>query len=1042
MTDVETGDRRGDGDSSLFVDRPVLTMMITLAIVLVGVIAFANLPLRFAPEGLSESRINIWVPVSQGRTPFEVEDKIAKPFEDELRTIAGVQEVTSESRSDRAIFRIKLDPGMDPTLAAAEVRDRVQRARLRWPSDVDRFFTWREDASSVPLAFFQILTPEYDSSWDFRIDKVVKPRTEAVDGVGRVEIWGLLDETIRIWFDREKLVAHRADFYQLIERLSRDNFIEPTGEIDDGAERLMLRVDNKFRDLDEIRAYPVRPGLALSDIARIERVPAIRDSLSRFNQKYTHMGMVYAAAGTNPVEASDKLRAVTEELEADPRLEGLEFQFFFDQGAMITDSLETLLSTSLQGGALALLALFLFLRNALFTVAIGLAIPLALLMVGGWLFFAGESLNLLTMAGMTLGVGMVVDNSVVVLENIRRMREQGMPLRTACIRGPREVGLAVSMATLTTVVVILPMVFIGDPQARTSLGAVGIPLSVALVGSLLVSLMLLPSGLRHFSGKRAMAAPRATPPASRFSPVALLLGFNRRLLRLSLRHRFVASLVGVLCVYSCTIPASNLEFSGAGSSPFRRGEVTVKLRLPRGLGLQEVENEVLYYEDFALSRRDEWRVDNISSRFNRRSASIEIHLDDDITNEETETLRDLIEEEWPRRPGVEVRLSESGGGPGGGNDSSEEEDERSFVLRLYGRDSQYLMNLARTVRAEVAQLEEVVKAEIPRLDDSEEVVVHLDRDRMEELSVRAEVLQGTIASGLQGRVLTEFEEQGRDTRLIAEFDSEHNPSLLDLKETEVFARGDFQRLSDMSEIRFSQALGSVSRTDGRINVTIVGRRAVGVGPAALSEKLGQVMQRHPLPRGYSWSDESQFVESRQEMSELMSAMYLGVTLVFLLMGVLFESVILPLAILFTVPFALLGAFWSLFAFYGMNDPMAIIGMILLCGIVVNNGIVLLDCIARLRAEGMSREEAILEGTRRRLRPIVMTAATTIVGLLPMALFGESTGQGLSYVSLSITVAGGLALCTVFTACVVPLAYTFMDDLSDWLKATWTRASTS
>lgn len=1027
--------------ASLFVDRPVLTLMVTLAILLVGTIAFIKLPLRFAPEGLSQSQVNIWIPVRQGRTPAEVEDKIAKPFEDQLRTISGVQKVTSDSDHDSAVFRIKLDPGMDPTLAAAEVRDRVQRARLQWPSDVDRYFTWREDASSVPLAFFQMLTPERSADWDVLIDKVVQPRAEAVDGVGRVEIWGLLDETIRIWFDREKLVSHRADFYQLIERLSRDNFIEPAGELDDGEHRFLLRVDNKFRSLDQIRAYPVRPGLALEDVARIERVPSVRDSLSRFNQKYTYMGMVYAAAGTNPVEASDRLRAVAETLQVDPRLEGLEFRFLFDQGAMITDSLETLLSTSLQGGALAILALLLFLRNLRFTIAISLAIPLALLIVGGWLFFAGESLNLLTMAGMTLGVGMVVDNSVVVLENIRRLRDQGLPLRTACIRGPREVGLAVSMATLTTVVVILPMVFIGDPQARASLAAVGIPLSVALVGSLLVGLILLPSGLRHFGGAAGRSAAPKAQQDSRFSPVYWLLRFNRSLLRLALRHRFVASIVGILCVYSCQIPASNLEFSGGGSGPFRSGEVSVRMKLPRGLDLREVEREVIIYEDFVLSKREEWRVENVSSRFNRRSASIEIDLEDNISHAETEELRDLIEKTWPRRPGTEVRLSDSGGSRGGGGgNNSEEEDERSFVLRLYGRDSQFLMTLAQTVRDEVARLPEVAKVEIPQLDDSQEVVIHLDRDRMQELSVEADVLQGTIASGLQGRVLTEFEEKGRDTRLIAEFDSEHNPSLLDLKETEVFARRQFQRLADMSSIRFTDALGSVKRTDGRIHVTIVGRRAIDVGPAALSSKLEEIMRRHPLPRGYSWTDESQFVESQEEMGELMDALYLGITLVFLLMGVLFESVILPLAILFTIPFALLGAFWSLFAFYGKNDPMAVIGMILLCGIVVNNGIVLLDCIARLRAAGMERHEAILEGTRRRLRPIVMTAVTTIVGLLPMAVFGESSGQGLSYVSLSITVAGGLALCTVFTACVVPLAYTFMDDLSVWLQATWARAA--
>ena len=356
---------------SLFIDRPVLTLMVTLAVLLIGVISFTRLPLRFVPEGLSENEINIWIPVPTGRTPAEVEDKIVEPFEELLRTIPGLRRVEAESSASSAQFTITLDEGMDSTLAAAEVRDRAQRAKLRWPDGVDRYFSWREDASSVPLAFIQMLAPERSAEWDFLIDKVVQPRLEAVDGVGRVDVWGLLDETIRIWFDHDKLVAHRVDYRMLLERMASDNFAEPVGELDDGQHRYLVRVDTKFKSLEEIEAYPVRTGLVLSNLARVERVPSVRNRLSRFNQKYTYTGMVGTAAGTNPVDASKRLRAAVASLGDDPRLGELEFRFLFDQGAMITESLETLLSTSLQGGLLALVVLLLFLlRNLRFTIAI------------------------------------------------------------------------------------------------------------------------------------------------------------------------------------------------------------------------------------------------------------------------------------------------------------------------------------------------------------------------------------------------------------------------------------------------------------------------------------------------------------------------------------------------------------------------------------------------------------------------------------------------------------------------------------------------
>ncbi|MDP6928683.1 MAG: efflux RND transporter permease subunit, partial [Planctomycetota bacterium] len=227
----QKGDR---GLFSLFVDRPIFTLMVTLALLLVGAISFAKLPLRFVPEGLSQNEIRIWIPLGQDMSPREVEEKVAKPLEEQLRTIPGIQRIRSDSGNGRAFVSAQLDTGMNPDLATAEVRDRIQRARLEWPPGTDRYFTWKEDASSVPLAFFQMLTPERSSDWDYLLDQVLRPRLEAVDGVGRVDIFGLFDETVRIWFNIDKLTAHRVDYRRLIERLSSDNFTEPLGEIDDG----------------------------------------------------------------------------------------------------------------------------------------------------------------------------------------------------------------------------------------------------------------------------------------------------------------------------------------------------------------------------------------------------------------------------------------------------------------------------------------------------------------------------------------------------------------------------------------------------------------------------------------------------------------------------------------------------------------------------------------------------------------------------------------------------------------------------------------
>lgn len=1035
---------------SLFVDRPVLTLMATTALLLVGVISLWKVPLRFIPDGFVSNTVNVWIPIPRPMPPREVEDMIAKPFEELVRTIQGLQTVESTCTAGNVRVAITLNRNIDPSVISAEIRDRAQRARLVWPKEVDRYFTWREDGSAMPLAFFQILTPQKNPRWDHMIDEVVRPRLEAVDGIGRVEIWGLLDETIRVWFDRDRLAAHKLSYRQVLERLAVDNFTAPVGEIEDGKERLLVRVDSKFRSTREIEEWPIRPGLLISDIATVERVPTVRDSLSRYDGKYTYGGMIRMASGANPVDASERLNAACRELAQDPELGGIEFSFQFDQGKFIRTSLDTLIRSGLEGGLAALLVLWLFLRNVRYTLVIAISIPLSMLAVGGWLYFTADTLNVLTMAGMTIAIGMVVDNAVVVLENIRRLHAEGMPLRDACVEGASEIGLAVTLATLTSVVVFLPLIFMGgDTNSRTMLGAVGLPLSVALLASLVVALLLLPAGVRVFGGLGREQGGRLERLAQRLaflSPVRGLERVSAWLLGHAMRsgwHRLGAAFALLLVLASMEIPRRNMDLDMGSSmqmGPFRGGDVTMQLEIQRGLTLFDVEREVRGFEAHVASKRPEWKVAHVSSRFSRTSARFDLVFAPEVTKPEAMRLRREIAEGWPRKPGFKPVLRERGQGMGGGG-GGEEKDMRNFVVRLYGRDSEHLARLAGQVRTQLAQMPEVETIDAGQLDRNQEVIVLLDRERAQDLGVESQTLLGTVSSGLRGRELGRFEEQGREIRLIAQFAGLEKASLLDLKDTQVITArgGTFQRLDDLSQVRFERTLQSIERRDGRTSLVILGRRTPEAGPLAFSEALGQALGKIPFPRGYSWAEDSSSRQAQMEIKELAQAFLLAVTLVFLLMGVLFESVILPLACLVTVPFGVLGAFWSLWLVHGALDPMSIVGQVLLAGVVVNNGIVLLDCVQRLRQEGMPRAEAIIEGARRRLRPILMTAATTVVGLLPTILKGSAAADGISYVTMSIVVAGGLLVCTVFTGFCVPLAYLFLDDIGAWLRGVWTVA---
>ncbi len=1017
----------------VLIDRPVLALMLALALVLVGGMAASKLPLRFFPDGMSAGRVNIWVPIMQARSPRQTEEEVVRPTEALLRTIPGISQLRSKASANGARFWIDLNEDQDPVLAGAEVRDRIDRARMQWPDDIEQYFSWREDASSAPLAFFQILTPERSAHWDQMLQDVIKPRLDAVDGIGRVDLWGDLQETIRIWFDRDKLLAQRVDYRRLLERLAQDNITQPVGELESNEQRLLLRVDSKFRSLDDIRSFPVRPGLCIADIARVVRVPSVQNRISRFNGSYTFSGAVRATAGANPVAASDRMRAACATLEQDPRMQGMHFRYVFDQGEFIRSSLDTLRNSALQGGCLALLILLLALRRFRFTLAIGLAIPLTLLIVSAFLYFQGNSLNILSMAGMTLAVGMVVDNSVVVLESIRRRREHGLSVREACIEGSAEVGLAVTMATLTTVVVFLPMIFMGTGnQTQVLFGAVGIPLSVALLGSLFVALFLLPAGLCHLGGLTKIKEQKDNP----WSPVLLLLNFNHWLLRPLLKRRYLW--LGLLSIYVSLMaagylpkPIPKLDLEARDQGPFRNNDIQVNLKIPKGKTLTDVRDEVLGYERFLFQHQEEWQIESVSCRFDRSSAAIDIKLDPDISLKQIPELSRKVKQAWPRRPGIEVVLTDAGGEESDG--AAGEDDQRNFVLRLRGRDSEHLAKLALRLQKHLALMPEVASVEASLISDNSEVQVTLQRDRMQELGVQPEVLFSMLRGGLQGQELRRFAEAGREIPLITQFDAERNPSLADLRETEVFSsRGNFQDLESLSQIRFQETLDSITRLDGRTTVSLVGQRKQGIGPRKFSRQLQRVMQQFALPSGYAWSEDSMSQQTELQLTQLAQAGILSIVLVFLLMGILFESVILPAAILITVVLGITGANWALYFFYNAIDPMAVTGMILLSGVVVNNGIVLLDCIQKLRNQGMPRQEAIFEGIRIRLRPIALTAMTTVVGLLPMALFGQQTGSGISYVSMSIAVIGGLCLCTLLSAPLVALFYTYLDDLSQGL----------
>ncbi len=1047
-----------------FLRRPIGVLTLLAVLVTLGVIATLRIPIQLLPSGWGSQTFTIFLN-NPNSNPRETEERVSRLVEEEMRTIPGVRRVRSTSSADRAVLRVEFGGEQDLDVAYAELRDRMEKIRPQLPRGADRYSIFRFNLDESTPIFFGGLLFDLDPT-DPRVndlcENVLKRRIEGIDGVARMDIRGTLEESIRILLDVDRVRAHRIDLVQLVTRLSQDNFASPVGKLDDGESRVLLRVDSRFADLEEIRRVPITAsGLTVGDVADVRRVQAIRETLSRINGKFSLFCSISKAAGANTVATAALVREAMAELEARPDLAGFQFRSWFDQGAMIAGSLDGLIGAAEDGALWAIAVLFFFLRRVRLTILIALAIPVSLLATLVSLYFAGSSFNVISMAGITLAIGSLVDNAVVVVENVHRKKERGVPIREAVTQGAGEVAVAITLATITSIVVFLPIMFLSEGRnLRVAMMALGYPFSVALLASLAAALIFIPVALFRLERdpnapveraigrvKAILLAPLLVPlrllrrgraassdsaagdgsPESHSFVLRMLRDGNSALLAWSLRHRFAASAIAVLCVATIQHPAKNLEvFSGGGDGSTR---VEIRIDLPQNTTLQQASEEFLVYERLLESHGDELRLGDLSSDFSRLSGQITLWLKGPLTEKELKAKRQRVRDLLPNRASSYARLE---GGGGGG--------ERSTGVRfvLVGRDSDALANWAE--RAKLA-LESVpmltnVRTELER--GSPEVRVRIDREEAQRLSLNPTNISGAIEWGLRGFLLSRMQEEDVERQVIIQYEGANESTLEDLSDLKLVAEGGREiPLAAVARFEVGKGYGQIFRRDGRTSVEISADVLSGdtkVANDAAKAALAPLVES--MPRDVRLEEEGVLQDFRRDQEEVMGALVLSIALVFVVMGILFESAVLPLSIIFSIPFAFFGAYWGLWATRTPMDMLGLLGLVVLVGVVVNHGVVLIDHINFLRVrEGLDRATAVVQASRDRLRPVLMTSLTTIVGLLPMAIGDESAGEGISYKVLSRCVCGGLATSTFFTLWLVPLFYTMFDDLSMQLGRT-------
>ena len=1012
-------------------DRRVTVLVLLLTIIVVGIIAAVSLPMELFPRGFESKFLSVYVPFPNAPAE-ETLEKITKPMEEELSTVKHLDSINSWSGQNGANVFMRFKSRTDIAVAYREVRDRMERARARFPEDVERYFIQKHDPSGIPVAVLGVaVDPTMADIYTLVEKKIVLPLSR-IDGVANVQMNGMLEKEVIIEIDKQKADAFGLNIYELAQDLGRDNFTMAGGLVYEAEKKFLLRSVATYHSVEDFRNRPITDKLKLKDIAVIRYEEPEKNFSVKLNAKRAAALVMFKEGEANSVELGERLELVVEEMKNNPLFADVEMNLFFNQGKMVQSSIFSLIGGGEIGGALAGLVLFFFLRRFRLTMIVTLSIPLSLLMALIVMYFAGETLNMLSILALVICVGLLVDNSVVVAENIYRYMQDGRSPREACIKGASEIALAITMATLTTIIVFLPVSLV-EGEGQFFLMRLALPISVALSASLIVAVVFIPLSVfltlrprsNHATSSRIVSI-------HRFFDCTLDLAYKKSMekwhqiyhvfLSFFLRRRMdLVIVLAIMMAVSYGYVFRQIEF--APNQEEDRTSFRIGVEMPRDAIFEDAVEYFDAAEKVMLEQKEKLGLSGVFLMHFDRGGSLEGWVEPDSDHELTATeMSKIVMDALPKKPGVKLRT---------GRESENEEatGREVFVIHMEGDDAAVLDQVAEDLEPIIEAVPGVVGIRSGRERAANELALVVDRDRAEATNVNPEFVAGVVGYALRGRVLPRFHYEGREIPVRIRFEESDRERLTELSNFQVPTRdGRSVPLSAVTDVRMLDSSDGIRRRNKRINRSLT----IDLEPSQAAPARGRLMEltkRYNLPEGVNFGASQNDVSTNETIENLKFAAMISVLFIYLLMGFLFESFVLPLSIILTIPLAGVGVVWSHWLSGKDLDVLGFVGAILLIGVVVNNGIVLVDYVNRLRQEGLERTQALLTAADRRFRPILMTALTTIIGMIPLT-FSKPTELGLSYKSFGLTLIGGMTTATVLTLLVVPVFYTFFDDLRE------------
>ncbi|MCW0379694.1 Multidrug resistance protein MdtC [Xanthomonas sacchari] len=998
--------------------RPVTTIMCFVSLVVVGLIAAFRLPLEALPD-ISAPFLFVQLPYT-GSTPDEVERNLVRPTEEALATMTGIKRMRSTATADGANIFIEFsDWDRDIAIAASDARERIDAIRADLPADLRRYNVFKWSSSDQPVLKVRLagaadLTGAYDM-----LDREFKRRLERIPGVAKVSVSGAPPNEVEIAIAPDRLSAHNLSLNQLSERLGKLNFSLSAGQIDDNGQRLRVQPVGELRDLQELRDLVIdAKGLRLGDIAEVRLKPT-RMSYGRRLDGRPAVGLdVFKERSANLVEVSRAVLAEVEQIRKQPALSDVQIKVIDNQGKAVTSSLAELAEAGAVGLLLSVTVLFFFLRHWPSTLMVTLAIPICFAITLGFMYFAGVTLNILTMMGLLLAVGMLVDNAVVVVESIYQERERmpDQPQR-ASILGTRNVAIALSAGTLCHCIVFLPNLFGETNNISIFMSQIAITISVSLLASWLVAVSLIP-----------MLSARMRTPALLHSPHGLIPRLQRRYARVlawSLAHRGWSVCAIVLISALSVIPMLQTKkdmFGGDGGE-----QVFIGYQWKGAYTREQMAEEVTRLERFIDARRAQYHVTQVYSWFSEEEGSSTTLTVDLKQVRDLPALMERIRKELPRSARVDFHVGNSNGGDGGNGGG------QTVQVQLVGDSTEALRALADDVVPLLARRKELRDVRVDSGDRSAELAVRVDRERAAAFGFSAEQVASFVGLALRGASLREFRHGDNEVPVWVRFAGAEQTSPEDLDSFNVRTQdGRSVPLLSLVEMQPRAAATQIARTNRQTTLTITANLGAKVTAPEAKQAIEDTLNAVSFPVGYRYSfDGADGQDDDQASKQMLFNLLIALVMIYVVMAAMFESLLFPLAIMSGVLFSVFGVFWLFWITGTSFGIMAFIGILVLMGVVVNNGIVMIEHINNLRRRGLGRTEALIEGSRERLRPIMMTMGTAILAMVPISLTTtQMFGDGPAYYPMARAIAGGLAFSTVVSLLFLPTIYAILDDLSN------------